>query len=103
MPGIADGELLPKFSALTGMHPDGPIPVYLHKDAHLFFTNLAVFLGAVVPAAAAAPVVAPLPLVPAVATAPVAALVAAAAILPSVSPPLDFMKVSQKHETTQHP
>jgi hypothetical protein len=43
MPNFAEAELLPKFTALTGMQPDCPIPQYLRSDAKLFFTNFAVF------------------------------------------------------------
>lgn len=45
MPSIAEAELLPKFTALTGMHPDCPIPAYLRLDANLFFTNFLPFRG----------------------------------------------------------
>ena len=93
MPGIADAELLLMFSALTGMSPDGAIPAYLRVDANLFFTNLAVFRGMLLSAAALAPAAAPLLMV---------APTTSASGLPSVSPPLDFVLVSGKHKTAHH-
>jgi hypothetical protein len=61
MPSFAEADLLPKFTALTGMQPDSPIPTYMRSDAKLFFTNFTVFRhpvgqapsGAVPPAAPA--------------------------------------------------
>jgi hypothetical protein len=99
MPGIADAELLPKFSALTGMSPDCPIPAYLRTDANLFFTNMAVFRGAVVPAAATAPVLASLPVVAPTAS-PLVAPTASPSAPAMITPSLDFMKVHWKHKTT---
>jgi hypothetical protein len=46
MSSVAENELLPKFQALTGMHPDCPIPGYMRLDANLFFANFFSFRGA---------------------------------------------------------
>ncbi len=46
MPNYADADLLLKFTTLTGMHPDCPIPAYMRADANLFFTNFISFRGA---------------------------------------------------------
>ena len=39
MPSFAEADLLPKFTALTNIQPDSPIPNYMRLDAKLFFTN----------------------------------------------------------------
>ena len=67
MPSFAEADLLPKFTALTNIQPDCPIPNYMRLDAKLFFTNFTLFRRPVgqapggsvppVPVAALAPMV----------------------------------------------
>jgi hypothetical protein len=99
MSSFAESELLPKFTALTGMHPDCPIPAYMRADANLFFTNFVSFRGAW-------PLLSGLALtpnsLPSVAPTAVPGQLAStsSAVQPAshtgsqlVSPPLEFMKV----------
>jgi hypothetical protein len=101
MPKFAEADLLPKFTALTGMHPDCPIPGYLRMDADLFFTNFFAFRGdwssLVGSASSVAPTVAA-GSASSVAQTPTVEL----ASNPSsqlVSPPQEFMKVFMGIET----
>jgi hypothetical protein len=116
MPSFAEADLLPKFTSLTGMQPDSPIPNYMRLDAKLFFTNFTVFRrpvgqapsALVPPAVPAAPAVAATPRVDATILAPAvdATLGVGCALAPAVVAPtaqdseaLSFVKVIGKIET----
>jgi hypothetical protein len=101
MPSFAEAELLPKFTALTGMHPDCPIPAYMRLDANLFFTNFFSFRGAwplmagLARLPGSSPSVAPTTAGGQLATMSTALESAGNASSQLVSPLVDFMKVFQ--------
>jgi hypothetical protein len=106
MPGFADAGLLSKFTGLTCMSPDSPIPAYLRLDANLFFANMAVFRGTLLPKVGSALLPSVAPTISAGVVAPTISAGLAplppVAPTPSVLPPLEFMKVSGKHKTANH-